>query len=529
MAPTTRARTCAPEDTAPSAPRSRYAPSTLVPPTTRARSRQAASAAPPPTQRAAKARTKRSATHSNQKSKHTAPPAAKDQDTDAEADTDTETDSNDAKTDTEQENNHSAKRMLFVDFEKGRMWKEELSSRPTGPARLSPDDDDDDRLTTSPLTSRHSSPAPPWERDDQSGDSDSDKDPDYAEERLRALRKEFDAKGTANELITEGEQEDFDMDDYNDTAISLPERRRRTKGKGKASTNSKPRVAPTPTRAESPPDDDNDSIVVGADALAGGRPSQEIVDRAKDFVKDMWVQLDDLAREAGVSKTTMAKLSGVMASTSREVNLYDAYLWHRRKLNPPPKGTKAGREWLKTTTAEYHEEFRVLPEDERNDPIARRRLFQDMLEEFRAAHFDRMDDEKERGGAPAVMQKTLKYFVNQSTVVAHTRDIHVFGVGIDLMTDTAAAWGGSELFDAMKERHFQPFTRLVNELKSLMHITALDERTEGEDETDHPPINPYRVAMPQPGEKGRDARRRRVSGFLLNLIHKLIVAFVAPS
>lgn len=145
---------------------------------------------------------------------------------------------------------------------------------------------------------------------------------------------------------------------------------------------------------------------------------------------------------------------------------------------------EAGREWLKTTTAEYHEEFQVLPEDERNDPIARRRLFEDMLEEFRVAHFDRMDDEKERGGAPAVMQKTLKYFVNQvmtfnvemfsnsrifqSTVVAHTRDIHVFGVGIDLMTDTAAAWGGSELFDAMKERHFQPFTRLVNELKSLM-------------------------------------------------------------
>lgn len=60
-------------------------------------------------------------------------------------------------------------------------------------------------------------------------------------------------------------------------------------------------------------------------------------------------------------------------------------------------------------------------------------------------------------------------------------------------------------------------------------ITALDERTEGEDETDHPPINPYLVAMPQPGEKGRDARRRRVSGFLLNLIRKLIVAFVAPS
>src|ERR1700761_3419893 len=217
------------------------------------------------------------------------------------------------------------------------MWKEEPRSRPTGPARLSPDDDDDDGPTDSPLTSCHSSPAP---RDDQSGDSDSDKDPDYAEERLRAQRKEFDAKGTANELITEGEQEDFDMDDYYKTAMTSPERPRRAKGKGKASTNPNPPVVPTPARAETPPDDDdNDSIVVGADALAGGRPSQEIIDRAKDFVKDMWVQLDDLAREAGVSKTTMAKLSGVMASTSREVNLYDAYLWHRRKLDPPPKGT----------------------------------------------------------------------------------------------------------------------------------------------------------------------------------------------
>src|ERR1700761_7107154 len=215
------------------------------------------------------------------------------------------------------------------------MWKEELRSRPTGPARLSPVDEDD-RLTT---PTRRSSPASPRERDDLSGNSDgddSDKDPEYAAERLRALRKEFDAKGTSNDMITEQEQEDLDMDDYyNDTAATSPERRRRAKGKGKASMNSKPPVAPTPARAESPPDDDDDD---NDTTLAAGRPSQEIIDRAKDSVKDMWMQLDDLAREAGVSKTTMAKLSGVLASTSREINLYDAYLWHRRKLDPPATG-----------------------------------------------------------------------------------------------------------------------------------------------------------------------------------------------
>ena len=73
----------------------------------------------------------------------------------------------------------------------------------------------------------------------------------------------------------------------------------------------------------------------------------------------------------------------------------------------------AGKEWVKKITAEYHDEFLVLPEDERQDPVARRRLFQDMIEDFRAAHFDRMDEQKERGGAPAVMQKVLKSFVNQ--------------------------------------------------------------------------------------------------------------------
>ena len=233
--------------------------------------------------------------------------------------------------------------MVFVDFEKGRMWEEELRSRPTGPARPSPVDHDD-RLAIPTIESRHSSPASPRERDDLSGDSDgddSDKDPEYATERLRELRKEFDAKGTSNALMTEQEQEDLDINDYyNDTAQTLPERRRRAKGKGKALTNSKPPVAPTSARAEPPPDDDDDDDDndSGADALAGGRPPQEIVDRAKDAVMDMWMQLDDLAREAGVSKTTMAKLSGVLASTSREINLYDAYLWHRRKLDPPATG-----------------------------------------------------------------------------------------------------------------------------------------------------------------------------------------------
>src|ERR1700761_4103768 len=73
----------------------------------------------------------------------------------------------------------------------------------------------------------------------------------------------------------------------------------------------------------------------------------------------------------------------------------------------------AGKEWVKKITAEYHDEFLVLPEDERRDPVARRRVLEDIIEEFRAAHFDRMDDQKERGGAPAVMQKILKYFVTQ--------------------------------------------------------------------------------------------------------------------
>ncbi|KAJ7211671.1 hypothetical protein GGX14DRAFT_564897 [Mycena pura] len=365
------------------------------------------------------------------------------------------------------------------------------------------------------------------EQEQEDDSDDSDKDPEYAAEHIRALRKEFDAKGTSNELITEKEQEDLDMDDYyNDTATTSPDRRRRrAKGKGKVFTNSKPAVGPTPARAESPSeDDDNDSILAGADALAGGRPSQEIINRAKGSVKDMWMQLDDLACEAGVSKMTMAKLSGVLASTSREVNLYDAYLWHRRKLDPPASGKDAGKAWVKKITAEYHDEFLVLPEDERQDPVARRRLFQDMIEDFRAAHFDRMDDQKERGGAPAVMQKILKYFVNQSSVVAHTRDIHVLGVGLDLTTDTAAAWGGSELFDAMKEKYSQQFTRLVNELKSLMYMTALDERTEGEDGTDPQPLNPYPVAAQYPREKARDAMRRRVSGFLLNLIQLCVMA-----
>jgi len=51
-------------------------------------------------------------------------------------------------------------------------------------------------------------------------------------------------------------------------------------------------------------------------------------------------------------------------------------------------------------------------------------------------------------------------------------------------------------------------------------MTALDERTEGEDGADPQPPNPYPVAAQHPGEKGRDAMRRRVSGFLLNLIRK---------
>lgn len=43
----------------------------------------------------------------------------------------------------------------------------------------------------------------------------------------------------------------------------------------------------------------------------------------------------------------------------------------------------AGKEWVKKITAEYHDEFLALPEDERHDPVARRRLFEDIIEEFR--------------------------------------------------------------------------------------------------------------------------------------------------
>ncbi|KAK7032695.1 hypothetical protein R3P38DRAFT_3264717 [Favolaschia claudopus] len=373
---------------------------------------------------------------------------------------------------------------------------------------------------------------------DDDGDDSSDDFMDIAVEQERVLaRKGFRTV----------DEEDADLDDeyLAETAGS------RDKGKGKAvvkSSNPTLRnIRPTPPQSrrssetlsehhrdqvgDNPAidqngtgdDSDEDDPADTTWPLKPGSLSKADMEEVLQAREAYHAVAESVARRSGKKLSTVFKAVGDNPLATRDVNPWNA--WQSKyRIENPRQDHEHPSEFKARMRADYIAQFDQLPEEERSDPDARRRLLQPIIK----AHLDNnmlvLDDRKSKGGAQALLSKALRSFINMSTAVSHKEDIHVFGVGVDIVHDVAFSWGGSTLYEETKKRHVRNLNTQMNDMKALLQVTNMELRDEAGEEVDEIEVAVHPDWDKRSGEVARDVVRRNVREMFMNAIQLILIS-----
>jgi hypothetical protein len=134
--------------------------------------------------------------------------------------------------------------------------------------------------------------------------------------------------------------------------------------------------------------------------------------------------------------------------------------------------------------AAYHAMFGTLTEDEKNDPEARRRCVQPLMEWHHEKTMQVVDHRKAEGKSKALLNKAASPLIHQvrsdtrssspsdlrvlqSTAISNNLDIEIFGLAIDCFGDDGILWGGGALFQKVFEQHPAPIRKFLVDMKAL--------------------------------------------------------------
>ncbi|KAK7006737.1 hypothetical protein R3P38DRAFT_3366814 [Favolaschia claudopus] len=270
-------------------------------------------------------------------------------------------------------------------------------------------------------------------------------------------------------------------------------------------------------------DEDEEGPVNTKWPLTTGPVSKNDLDEVIRAREAYHATVESVARRSGKKLSTIFQAAGDNPLATRDINPWNA--WEAKyRVEKPRRDHEHPSEFKSRMRAEYKAEFEKLPEEERNDPEARRRLLQPIID----AHLENntlvLDNRKANGGAQAILSKALRPFINMSTAASHTKDIHVFGVGVDIVHDVAFSWGGSDLYAETKKRHIRPLNAQMNDMKALLQVTNMELRDEAGLDVDEIEVAVQPDWDKRSGEVARDVVRRNVREMFLNAIQLILIS-----
>ncbi|KAJ7066075.1 hypothetical protein C8F01DRAFT_1248119 [Mycena amicta] len=278
--------------------------------------------------------------------------------------------------------------------------------------------------------------------------------------------------------------------------------------------------------ADEDDDADVDDTEQGWRVKRGPIPEAAVL-AATESVTWLYGDLRTTARKYECNVTTLAQKAGLTATFSRETSGWGAYkfVWRTERIRPDNVTPK---DWAKQCRDSYHALIAELPEEERNDPAARRRLMQPFIDTFLAASVNSYEDTKQKHRTTLnLMQKTLRPMIAQSKVISLAQDFEIIGICADLHhrdnnAKNVLSWGGSKLYHEARDRYPEQFDKIAGDFYAILKRTETDIKLEEEGELAK--RNPIDVPLSRPpGKAKRDHERTQLVNLSLNSLYLVLL------
>ncbi|KAJ7192379.1 hypothetical protein GGX14DRAFT_578243 [Mycena pura] len=373
-------------------------------------------------------------------------------------------------------------------------------------------------------------------RDSDSDDSRDDWVEREIEDRQKIAKHNQIVRSTHLKIMsTEEEDAMLDADYDEDFASEHPRKRGRSARDGDDDERPAGAGPEGDERGDADADDDDDDADADADdhdddgddddeppttwEVRSGPLSRAVLKEAKAIQVEYHSKLADIAQRAKVRISTVARAIGDASLHSRETTIWNAFQAdYRAKHGKPATKNKADLDRYRAEcSAAYAEVFEQLPEEERDNRDARRELLQPLVDKYLENSTLVVDERKTKGGAKALMKKTLDPFLNEATF--KRTDNHVWGFAVDLNSDVVNMWGGTQLFEETKKRHGKHLTNSMLQMKALMQATKADLQLEAQGAAHQVAVY---VDLSKGGKK-RDKARVQLGDLFVNMIQLALI------
>ncbi|KAJ7105666.1 hypothetical protein C8R44DRAFT_886599 [Mycena epipterygia] len=203
------------------------------------------------------------------------------------------------------------------------------------------------------------------------------------------------------------------------------------------------------------------------------------------------------------------------------MNPWNAFSMKHRKDHPKAIGMSK-KEYAAELKAAYHDLFSSLSEDEVDDPDARRRCVEPVMEWYKNQMATVVDTRKADGRGKALLNKAVLPFIHQSTITSNSQDIEVWGFAIDPFGDAAVIWGGTAAFAAVNVTYDQAIKAKLVDMKAMFQMVNIAKRQAEANALVQPIAIDF--GRKESENNARDARRRQIGLLFLNEIHLILGA-----
>ncbi|KAJ7089383.1 hypothetical protein C8R44DRAFT_751398 [Mycena epipterygia] len=386
---------------------------------------------------------------------------------------------------------------------------------------------------TSPPTSPLASPLGGHAtRSDEDDDGEASDTSSYSNTAAKQLKEDARYNGFAGTLmpviVSEEQQDEEDLEEYM-TDMG--------RGKGKGNSKAKQTVESGEENDDKEPegagdDEDNDQRGAGDDDDEDGAGESlqpwdlklgklsDIDLKAARAVRQVYHDaLEVVARRSGKRLSAIFKAVGDHTTNHRQMNPWNAFGMKYRKDHPKPTGMSK-KNYATELKAAYQDLFSSLSEDEVNDPDARRRCVEPVMEWYNNQIATVVDTRKAEGRGKALLNKVVLPFIHLSTITSNSQDIEVWGFAIDPFGDAAVIWGGTPAFAAVNTTYNQAIKAKLVDMKAMFQMVNIAKQQAEANALVQPiPIDFSRKASEL---NARDARHRQIGQLLLNEIHLVL-------